>query len=162
MSNNAIQVSGRVGDAIVVIGGDTPETFLANCAVILGDGNEIQNLFALALDAGALEMAQAKRNLIDGGLGNASAAPTPVVGSAVPAPPAPGNGEEKSETDKFGRTFIYGIPGAPQCPHGARVQMKATSKTGKPYTAYVCPTHTPSAFRQKIQKDASCAMEFAK
>jgi hypothetical protein len=155
-----IQVSGKCGDAIVVIGGDTPEEFLQNCAVILGDGNEIQNLFAMALDSGALTTAQAQRNVIDSGMGNA---PTPAaVPASASAPAAAPAGESKSETDKWGNTFTYGVPGSPACVHGQRVQKKGMSKQNKPYTAWVCPTQTPSAYRQGVAKDPNCPVEWAR
>lgn len=172
---NKIQISGKVGQSIVVISGDTPEEFLSNCKIILGESStdDVINLFAQALDAGTAELAQATTNLIDGGISglsptppavvaavqaNAWNAPETVAPAAVPASPSEG---PKEETDKFGRQYTYGIPGSPACPHGARVQMKATSKAGKPYVAWVCPTHTPSAFRQKVVKDPNCTMEFA-
>lgn len=173
---NAIQISNKVGDAILVIGAADPETFLTNLAVILGADNGVQDLFAVAFDSGSLQLAQAVRVAIDAfptaAVSPPSPAPVaaasngwnqPVPTDAQPAPAqAPAADGPKTETDNWGSVFTYGIPGAPSCPHGVRVQKAATSKAGKPYKAFVCPTHTPSAFRQKIVKDPSCQMEFVR
>lgn len=169
-----VQLSGKCGDMIAVLGGATAEEFISNVAVILGSGaaEEIKNIFALALDPATALLSQANKNAIDAfPTASGAASPTPAVQSgawsqpaspAAPAGPAPSTDGPKTETDNWGSTFTYGIPGAPACPHGERVQKKATSKAGKPYTAWVCPTHTPSAFRQKVVKDPNCSMEFAR
>lgn len=154
-----IQISGKCGDAIVVIAGDTPEEFLANCAAILGEESNILNVFAMALDADAMVETQAKRNVIDT---FASTPPTQAAAPAQGAAPATptADGETKSETDKFGREWTYGIPGAASCSHGPMVRVNAKGKeSGKPYSQWKCITQSPVGFRQKATK-SDCPAEF--
>lgn len=52
--------------------------------------------------------------------------------------------------DNFGRTWTFGKPGAPQCEHGeTAAHLKAKSKAGKPYQAWVCPKGYGDTWRDK-------------
>lgn len=175
MADN-IWISAKVGAITLTIGGTDPATFQDNIISVLGpeSPDTIGELFTAAFLSGAETAlhAQAADAVIAAGM----AAPnpgsnarreaehdTPRQASAAPQaqPPAAATSEAREETDKFGRRFTYAVPGAPSCPHGPRVKMNATSKnTGKAYEAWVCPTTTPFAYRQKIQKQ-DCPMEFA-
>jgi hypothetical protein len=158
MTNESkIQISGKVGDIIVLISGDTPAAFQDAVMSILGpDANEaVGAMFQTAL----LEKF-ATTNLIDAGMVARNQATPAQQAVTTPQTPATSSGP-KEETDNWGNVYIYSIPGAPTCPHGARVQKKGTSKAGKPYTAFVCPTQTPSAYRNKVTK-SDCSLEFSK
>lgn len=150
-----LQVSAKLADGkIFVVGAETVLDLQNTLIELLGsDGaTDLMNEFASAL----VPMGP---GIVDA-IANVSAtfgAPQPVPTTA----PANVNGP-RTETDNWGAEFTYGLPNAPSCPHGQRVQKKATSKAGKPYVAFVCPTHTPTAFRQKITKDPNCAPEFTR
>ncbi len=159
MTNDCkIQISGKVGDIIVLISGDSPASFQDAVHSVLGPdaGEAVGQMFQTAL----LEKF-ATTSLIDAGMVTTQATATPAQ-AAVTQPQLPANNDgPREETDQWQNRFIYGIPGAPSCPHGARVQKKGKSKAGKDYTAFVCPTQTPSAFRNKIAK-SDCTVEWAR
>lgn len=159
---NKIQASGKCGDIIVVIAGDTPAEFQDNAMAILGPDamDSIGEAFKAALVAGAEMgvMTKAQDTVIAAGMAQSTPAQAAVTTPAVPATSS--ESSVKEETDKWGKKFTYGVPGAPSCPHGPRVKINAISKAGKPYEGWVCPTTTPYAFRNKIAKQ-DCAMEFA-
>lgn len=154
MTSN-IQVSAKLADGrIFVIGGDSAEDFMGNASAILGTdaATELADMFAVAMAGNGNAMEYAVNTV-------QSFSPAPTQGAPSLAPSGPA-GSPTTETDKWGAVWTYGLSNAPSCPHGVRVQKKATSQAGKPYTAWVCPTHSPTAYRQKIQKDTNCAMEF--
>lgn len=155
---NFIQISGKVGDTIVVIGGADPASFQDNVMGILGPeaGELIGSLFEQALI-----QKTAERN-VQSAMGPTSSQNAGAQSAQVPAAAAvsgPANGTHTSETDKWGNSWTYNIPGAPSCAHGVRVQKKGTSQAGKAYTGWACPTQSPHAYRNKVAK-AECAMEF--
>lgn len=173
-----LQVSGKCGDVIVVIGGTDPANFQDNVLSILGEDGAaaVADAFKVALvdrvqqailtNAAdvvfAAGMASAATHATSGGSGMAAGMATPQ--SSVTSPSVPATQAEnvlREETDKWGSVWTYNVPGAPSCPHGPRVQKKATSQAGKPYVGWCCPTTSPFAYRQKITK-ADCKMEFAK
>jgi hypothetical protein len=157
------QVSGKVGGLILVLGADTYEELATSAMDALGEEN-VQNfldLFRIAfvINADAEVEKQAKQNVIDT---FASAPPTQAAAPAQGAAPATptADGETKSEIDKFGREWIYGIPGAASCSHGPMVRMNAKAKeSGKPYSQWKCLTQSPVGFRQKATK-SDCPAEF--
>lgn len=154
MTSN-VQVSAKLADGkIFVVGAETVLDFQNNLIELLGaeGAGDLMDEFKTAFTAVGPDMAQAVANVTNG------------FGEPMPVPttaPANVNGP-RTETDKWGGVFTYGLPGAPSCPHGERVQKQATSQAGKAYKAWVCPTHTPTAFRQKVAKDANCSMEFVR
>lgn len=159
MSDNSVQVSGRIGEMIFVLGGKSPEEFLANARVILGeDATDLQDMFKMALVGSGAQASvekQAVANAIDGGFTPAAATP------AAPAAAAPaGAVEPATEEDRFGNRWTYGVPGAPVGPHGPKVMKEGKSKAGKAYKAWMCYTHSPSAYRKGIKKDESVEPEW--
>lgn len=176
-----IQLSGKLGDTIVVIGGQNAADFQDNLLSILGpDAAEtIGNAFKVALVdrveqamlTNAADVVQAAgmtkvQRAVQAVTSQSEPPDGPYPGSAVTTPSVPAsNGPDtvRSETDKFGRTFSYQVPGAPSCAHGPTVKMDAKAKaSGKPYTKWICPTQTPFAFRQKIAKAECDGGGFAK
>lgn len=154
---SAVQVSGKIGDVIFVIGGANAEEFLANATTILGsDAAQMLSAgFGVCLDKNFLD--EAEKNV-----GLAFSSPSAIATSApgsTPATAGPTDGP-KSETDKWGGKWTYGLPNATSCPHGQRVLKEATSQAGKPYKMWCCPTHSPMAYRQKVSKDSNCQGEF--
>ncbi len=151
---NFIQISGKVGDTIVVIGGADPASFQDNVMGILGPdaGEIIGSLFEQAL------VQKTAVHNIQQGVGVVSDAPQ----QAAPAQQGNRLPEETGvheENDKWNNRYVYNVPGAPSCAHGVRVQKHGKSQAGKNYTGWVCPTQTPYAFRNKVTK-AECSMEF--
>lgn len=153
MTSN-VQVSAKLTDGrIFVIGGDTVLDFQNNLIELLGaeGAGDLMDTFKMALGGLASPMEMAVQNVQVFSQAAPQAAPSPAVSS----PDGP-----KTETDKWSQVWTYGKPEAPSCPHGQRVFKAATSKAGKAYTAWVCPTQSPSAYRQQITADKSCALEF--
>lgn len=167
-SSNQIQISNKVGDAIVLIAGSNPAEFQDNILGILGpDAAEtIGNAFKIALvDRVEQAMLTNAADVVQAaGMVNKQYYGDVPATDAVTTPSVPATQAEnvlREEIDKWGSVWTYNVPGAPSCPHGPRVQKKATSQAGKPYTGWCCPTTSPFAYRQKIVK-ADCKMEFAK
>lgn len=160
-----VQLSSDGVRPIAVLAGETPEEFLAHAKAVLGDDGAKQAceffVFAFKDALGKALMQQAERNAIDAGFQPVESFPTraapsaPSAAGANAAPPAPSS-NTKQETDKFGRTYTYEVPGAPTCPHGTTVLLEATSKAGKPYKRWECGTKSPAAYRAKVQKVDSC------
>lgn len=153
-----IQISGKVGDVIVVLGGTDPADFQNNVMSILGPeaGELIGSLFEQAL------IQKTAEGNVQAAMGPTQSPSAGAQSAQVPAGAAasgPANGTHTSETDKWGNSWTYNIPGAPSCAHGVRVQKKGTSQAGKSYTGWACPTQSPHAYRSKVTK-AECAMEF--
>ena len=150
-----MQVSGKIGDQIFVIGGETAEEFLGNATAILGSDvvERIRDGFALCFDR---DMAQAVATV-------AAVFPTAPAAAPSAAPTsgaAPAAEGPKTETDKWNNVWTYGLPEAPSCPHGQRVHKAGTSQAGKPYKAWVCGTTSPAAYRKKIPADKTCQPEW--
>lgn len=159
---NKIQASGKCGDIIVVIAGDTPAEFQDNAMAILGPDamDSIGEAFKAALVSGAEMgvMTKAQDAVILAGMTPSATPSTPAESVTRPQTPATSTGP-KSQTDKWGNEWTYEIPGAPRCAHGVRVQKKGKSQQGKAYTGWFCPTQSPFAFQNKIQR-AECAVEW--
>lgn len=151
MTSN-VQVSAKLADGkIFVVGAETVLDFQNNLIELLGaeGAGDLMDEFKSAFTAVGPDMAQAVANVTNG------------FGEPMPVPttaPANVNGP-RTETDKFGNVYTYGA-GGPECPHGPRVKKDGTSQAGKAYSAWVCPTQTPTAFRQKIAKDPNCSPEW--
>ena len=122
MSANAIQVSGKATNGIIfLVGGDDYDSFYANLLTVNGG------------DAGATDATLAKlRDLV-----NVNGQPAVTGQQAVqnvqnafpqaqPAPPAP-HGQQ-----------------APSCAHGVREWKAGTSKAGKAYKMWSCPSQDRS------------------
>jgi hypothetical protein len=74
----------------------------------------------------------------------ASSAPTS-------APSAGGEGGEKV-TDKWGNTWFYNLPHAPECANGKMIMKEAISeKTGKPYKGWYDPAAGPQWKGPKVE-----------
>lgn len=156
MTTNNIQVSGRVGEVIVVIGGNDPADFQNNVLSVLGPEalDHIGALFTAALLDVPADKGQAAAQQL-------TQATTPATAAVTqPQTPATTDGP-REETDRWGNQWTYGVPAAPSCPHGPRVQKKGTSQAGKKYTGWECITKSPHGFRQKMTK-SDCSMEWAR
>lgn len=74
----------------------------------------------------------------------------PAGGSAAPAP----TGEGEKVPDRYGNTWIYGIPTAPDCANGKMVLKEGISeKTGKPYKGWYDPAAGPRWNGPKIAQE---------
>ena len=154
---NAIQLSGKVADIIVVVGGNTPAEFQDNVLGILGP-DALEHIGAL-FTAALLDVPADKGQAAAQQLANATQPATPAQAAVTqPQTPATTDGP-REESDRWGNVYTYGIPGAPTCAHGPRVQKKGTSQAGKKYTGWECITKSPHGFRQKMTK-SDCQMEF--
>lgn len=75
-----------------------------------------------------------RTSTVSGGSQGASA------GGAAPAP----SGEGERVPDRYGNTWVYGIPTAPDCANGKMVLKEGISeKTGKPYKGWYDPAAGP-------------------
>lgn len=71
-------------------------------------------------------------------------------GGSAPAP----TGEGERVADKYGNTWIYGIPTAPDCANGKMVLKEGISeKTGKPYKGWYDPAAGPRWNGPKIAQE---------
>lgn len=141
-----------------MIGGNTPAEFQDNAMAILGPDamDSIGEAFKAALVAGAETgvMTKAQDTVIAAGMAAPSTPAEAVTQPAVPATTP--EAAVKTETDKWGGVWTYQIPGAPSCAHGPTVLKDWIAQSGKRTKRYMCPTQSPFAYRQKIQKVSDC------
>lgn len=85
-------------------------------------------------------------------LGNSGRTSTFSGGGQASAPAPVGEGERVA--DKYGNTWIYGIPSAPDCANGKMVLKEGISeKTGKPYKGWYDPAAGPRWQGPKIAQE---------
>ena len=85
-------------------------------------------------------------------LGNTPRTAT-VSSSGQATAPAP-TGEGERVPDKYGNTWVYGIPTAPDCANGKMVLKEGISeKTGKPYKGWYDPAAGPRWNGPKIAQE---------
>lgn len=71
-------------------------------------------------------------------------------GHSAPAP----TGEGERVPDKYGNTWVYGIPTAPDCANGKMILKEGISeKTGKPYKGWYDPAAGPRWQGPKIAQE---------
>jgi hypothetical protein len=106
--------------------------------VYAGDQAELESLLTTIQDTASLVQS------VSQSLGNtvrSSAVSAPQQG-AVGAPAVAGEGERVP--DKYGNTWVYGIPTAPDCANGKMILKEGISeKTGKPYKGWYDPAAGP-------------------
>jgi hypothetical protein len=74
-------------------------------------------------------------------------------GSGQATAPAP-TGEGERVPDKYGNTWVYGIPTAPDCANGKMILKEGISdKTGKPYKGWYDPAAGPRWNGPKIAQE---------
>lgn len=75
------------------------------------------------------------------------------AGSA-PATQATATGEGERVPDRYGNTWVYGIPTAPDCANGKMILKEGISeKTGKPYKGWYDPAAGPRWQGPKIAQE---------
>lgn len=151
---NKVQLSVDAnGRPIFVVAGENPAEFEQN----------VNTLFGAEAFTRILEWADGRITGLavtpDQAVANVNAAMNSAPAAAAPAAPAQ-DGAPPFEVDKWGAKWTYNMPGAPAGPNGTKVLKEAISKAGKPYKAWMCPTHSPHAYRNGIAKDTSQEPEF--
>lgn len=116
--------------------------------VYAGDQAELESLLTTIQDTAPLVQS------VSQSLGNSARPATfsaPQQG-AVSAPSSDGPGERVP--DKYGNTWIYNIPTAPDCANGKMVLKEGISeKTGKPYKGWYDPAAGPRWQGPKIAQE---------
>jgi hypothetical protein len=76
------------------------------------------------------------------------------------APAAPQGGGQV-ETNKWGATYEWNAPGAPQTMHGPKVKKSATSQSGRAYQAWIDPRspEIPSVYKANGKEKPADLME---
>src|SRR5690606_7328442 len=76
------------------------------------------------------------------------------------APAAPQGGGQV-ETNKWGATYEWNAPGAPQTMHGPKVKESATSQSGRAYQAWIDPRspEIPSVYKANGKEKPADLME---
>lgn len=128
----ALQVSGKVGDAIYVIGGASYDEFAANLAAATDSetAEQILGNFSKALLGNHV---QAGVNAAVAGLGA-----TPVDQPAQQQAPQQSGGP-RVVNGKYGDTITYDAEGAPNCKHKAMVHRNWKTQQGAWKKAWLCP-----------------------
>lgn len=86
-------------------------------------------------------------------LGNSVRTSTVSSGGQASAP-AQTSGEGERVADRYGNTWVYGIPSAPDCANGKMVLKEGVSeKTGKPYKGWYDPAAGPRWNGPKIAQE---------
>lgn len=136
-------VTFKVNGDLFTVRGDDAATFRANLdAVILTDlADKVLTAQSAAHEASGVAapaVAQVQQSVA----APAQAAPAPTYQA-----PAPQGGVE-TVTDRFGNTWIYGLPDAPQLPDGRGqfVLKQGRSKAGKAYKGWFDPAKGPKPF----------------
>jgi hypothetical protein len=90
------------------------------------------------------------------------AAPTvaTITQSFNAAPVASGGGD--TVVDKYGNTWIYNLPEAPECGRGKMVLKHGTAQaTGKPYKGFYDPASGPNWVGPKVPKESQASVIWA-
>jgi hypothetical protein len=146
-------VTFKVNGDLFTVRGDDPATFRANLdTVILTDLAE-KVLTAQQATQDAAGIAPAVATIQQSVAAPATAAPAPVYQAPpVEAAPAvaPAQGGVETVVDKWGNTWIYGLPQAPALPDGRGnyALKQGKSKAGKPYKGWFDPSKGPKPFPQ--------------
>lgn len=88
-------------------------------------------------------------------------ASAPVQNTAVTSAPV-STGGEQTVTDKYGNTWVYNHPSAPECARGKMVLKHGKAQaTGKPYKGWFDPASGPNWAGAKVPKDQQAATIWA-
>jgi hypothetical protein len=105
--------------------------------VYAGDQAELESLLTTIQDTASL-VQSVSQSL--GNVARPTAVPASQQGAGVSAP----TGEGERVPDKYGNTWVYNIPTAPDCANGKMVLKEGISdKTGKPYKGWYDPAAGP-------------------
>lgn len=146
-------VTFKVNGDLFTVRGDDAATFKANLdAVILTDlaDKVLTAQQATHEAAGATApVAHVQQSVAQ----PAQAAPAPVYQAPVEAAPAVQQGVE-TVNDRYGNTWIYGLPNAPALPdgRGSYALKQGKSKAGKPYKGWFDPAKGPKPFPAGAQE----------
>jgi hypothetical protein len=113
------------------------------------NSGELESLLTTIQDTAALISS------VSQSLGNTPRAAT-VYNSSAPvgteSAPANSAGEGEKVADKWGNTWFYNLPHAPECANGKMIMKEAISeKTGKPYKGWYDPAAGPQWKGPKIE-----------
>lgn len=142
-------VTFKVNGDLFTVRGDDAATFRGNLdAVILTDlAEKVLTAQQAAHDAAGMAPAVA---VVQASVGvPAQAAPAPAYQApAAAAPAAAPQGGVETVQDKWGNTWIYGLPQAPALPdgRGQYALKQGKSKAGKPYKGWFDPAKGPKPF----------------
>jgi len=132
----------------------------------LNDGTLV-NLYASTvseLETGLADIAMNATNIKTTGmeLGGGAAAPTVAsITQAFSAAPVTAGGGD-TVVDKYGNTWIYNLPEAPECGRGKMVLKHGKAQaTGKPYKGFFDPSAGPSWAGAKVPKESQAATIWA-
>ncbi len=99
---------------------------------------------------------------------NSSLRGTPTIASiadafnATPVVAPVSAGGEEVVTDKYGNTWVYNSPSAPECSRGKMVLKHGKAQaTGKPYKGWFDPSAGPKWTGAKVPKDQQAATIWA-
>jgi len=151
-------VTFKVNGDLFTVRGDDAATFRGNLdAVILTDlAEKVLTAQQAAHDAAGIApaVAQVQQSVA----APAQAAPAPAYQApAAAAPAAAPQGGVETVQDKWGNTWIYGLPQAPALPdgRGSYALKQGKSKAGKPYKGWFDPAKGPKPFPAGAQEAAA-------
>jgi hypothetical protein len=128
----------------------TPDGTLIN--LYATSKEELEGLLTAASDFSALIISTSQAF---GG----SAPAAPVYASA---PAVASTGGEETINDKYGNTWVYNSPSAPECSRGKMVLKHGKAQaTGKPYKGWFDPAAGPKWTGAKVPKDQQAATIWA-
>lgn len=131
----------------------TPDGTLIN--LYAASKEELEALLTAASDFSALIVSTSQAF---GG----SAPAAPVYTSAPAVASAPSAGGEETVVDKYGNTWVYNSPSAPECSRGKMVLKHGKAQaTGKPYKGWFDPAAGPKWTGAKVPKDQQAATIWA-
>ncbi len=139
-------VTFKLNGDLFTVRGDDAATFRGNLdAVILTDlAEKVLTAQQAAHDAAGIApaVAQVQQSVA----APAQAAPAPAYQAPAAAPAAPQGVE--TVADRWGNTWIYGLPQAPALPdgRGQYALKQGKSKAGKPYKGWFDPAKGPKPF----------------
>lgn len=131
----------------------TPDGTLIN--LYAASKEELEALLTAASDFSALIVSTSQAF---GGSAPAAA----VYASAPAVASAPSAGGEETVVDKYGNTWVYNSPSAPECSRGKMVLKHGKAQaTGKPYKGWFDPAAGPKWTGAKVPKDQQAATIWA-
>lgn len=131
----------------------TPDGTLIN--LYAASKEELEALLTAASDFSALIVSTSQA------FGGSAPAATVYASSSAVAS-APSAGGEETINDKYGNTWVYNSPSAPECSRGKMVLKHGKAQaTGKPYKGWFDPAAGPKWTGAKVPKDQQAATIWA-
>jgi hypothetical protein len=145
----------KINGDLLTVRGDTAQEFNNNLDAFLLSPDTMSRVWQVQVEAHSYsnDGAPTPAPSVD----QAAAAVSSALDAAPVAAPAPAATVAapqavEQQTDRWGKLYTRGLPGAPVVPNGAMLLLEAKSKAGKPYKCWVDPLEGPWPVKKITEK----------